>query len=647
MIERATKTMPDLGLGRLIRVFAVLAIVFVLALAVAPARSYFTEWRAVQERYNAAAAAAGQLPIEPAIQQIWNPRLGIVDRCTSCHVGMGPADPLAGGEPLFAAHPAIPHDPAELGCTLCHGGQGRATKAAAAHGNVKHWFEPMLARAELEAGCGSCHSAIPVGAIETAARGRALFERYDCLACHRVDGRGGTKVRALAGIAPDLSGAGLRQLPPDWHERHIEKAAADPAGPFAAAYGPIELDERAAIEEYLRTLAAAPRLAEGKRLFHALGCRGCHKVNGVGGEDGPDLTEIGKQASKDRAWHVAHLRSPAALVAGSAMPDFSIAKAEAEAIALYLRSLRKVDVPAAYWPPDRVRTEQLGEREFGTDGRTLFLVFCAACHGERGEGRRFGELGQAFPAVANPDFLALASDDFLRATLERGRPGRRMPAWGAMTSGLARREVEAIIRWLRSREPAPPSFGDVAAAAREADPDLGRRTYARECATCHGPSGEGAIGPAHRGPEFRAKLDDRFIYDTLVNGRPGTAMGRFRDLDARTLAALIAHVRSLAATDGPTRRLGPGDAARGAALYARSCAGCHGTKGEGKEAPALANPAFLATATDGYLAATIVRGRRGTAMPRFEDDQPGFAGLSADEVQDVVAFIRTLGNGKP
>ena len=36
-----------------------------------------------------------------------------------------------------------------------------------------------------------------------------------------------------------------------------------------------------------------PELTEGRRLFETQGCRGCHKLNGVGGSIGPDLTEEG------------------------------------------------------------------------------------------------------------------------------------------------------------------------------------------------------------------------------------------------------------------------------------------------------------------------------------------------------------------
>ncbi|MBI3098589.1 MAG: c-type cytochrome [Planctomycetes bacterium] len=758
--------MPPLALGRMILISAVLAVAFVAALAVAPAQSYFTEWRRVQEQYNAAARASGKSAMEVQIQQIWNPTLGVVDRCTSCHVGMGGIEPIPGA-PLFAAHPPIPHDPAEIGCTLCHAGQGRATTERDAHGKVHHWFDPILPRGEEEAGCGSCHSALPVGAPDIAAEGKRLFERFDCLACHRVEGRGGAKVTAIG--APDLSGIGLAGFSPGWHEHHLGRHRAESSGPFLENYGPLDAREADAIEAYLRTLVAAPRISEGKRLFHTRGCRGCHKIGGVGGEDGPELTQVGRKGIETmlfpagfegpetvRDWHVAHLLSPASVVPGSTMPNLHLARSEAESLALYLLSLRRSEVAAAYWPPDRLRVEKLGEREFGTDGRTLFQVFCSACHGTSGEGHRYGELAQAFPAVANPDFLAVAPDDFIIQTLRKGRPGRRMPAWGAMESGLRPAEVEAIVRWLRSREPVPPPFEEVARAVPDAN--LGRETYARECAVCHGANGEGAIGPSHNTAVFAALADDRLLYRTIVDGRSGCAMPRFRDLDARTLASLLGFIRSLSAGDAPkpdlTRLDGlpagdpvrgaaayagacfvchgeagmggaapaiggrtfldaasdrflagnylmgrcrdqkgvapsggapaphsedtsapraggdaaavadaiawlrseaarpvarrnlwqaGGDVTRGSSLYARTCAGCHGARGEGKEGPSLNLPEFQSAAADAYLAATIIRGRRGTAMPKFSLDQPDFPRLGAQEVRDLVTFLRSPG----
>jgi mono/diheme cytochrome c family protein len=93
-------------------------------------------------------------------------------------------------------------------------------------------------------------------------------------------------------------------------------------------------------------------------------------------------------------------------------------------------------------------------------------------------------------------------------------------------------------------------------------------------------------------------------------------------------------------------RLVSGDPVNGQRLYSKTCAGCHGAKGEGKEGPAIGNAEFLSAATDGFLQATIIRGRHQTAMPEFNRDQVKYPRLSAGEVDDIVSFIRSLMGGE-
>jgi mono/diheme cytochrome c family protein len=51
----------------------------------------------------------------------------------------------------------------------------------------------------------------------------------------------------------------------------------------------------------------------------------------------------------------------------------------------------------------------------------------------------------------------------------------------------------------------------------------------------------------------------------------------------------------------------------------------------------LRNPAFLDAVTDGFLQATIIRGRRGTAMrPYARGGQ-----LELRDINDIVAYIRS------
>ena len=63
-----------------------------------------------------------------------------------------------------------------------------------------------------------------------------------------------------------------------------------------------------------------PELTEGRRLFETHGCRGCHKLNGVGGSIGPDLTEEGASRRYPQ-WLERHFLAP-----NSVSPQFADAQ---------------------------------------------------------------------------------------------------------------------------------------------------------------------------------------------------------------------------------------------------------------------------------------------------------------------------------
>jgi mono/diheme cytochrome c family protein len=121
----------------------------------------------------------------------------------------------------------------------------------------------------------------------------------------------------------------------------------------------------------------------------------------------------------------------------------------------------------------------------------------------------------------------------------------------------------------------------------------------------------------------------------------GHAEGGLRPAE---LAEVVRYVRSLGPAhrpDGRPRRWVKGDAALGERLFASSCAGCHGGRGEGGEGPALANPVLQRAATDTYLLETIRNGRRGTPMVGFGRPTPVRRGLEQPELEAIVAFLRT------
>ena len=101
-------------------------------------------------------------------------------------------------------------------------------------------------------------------------------------------------------------------------------------------------------------------------------------------------------------------------------------------------------------------------------------------------------------------------------------------------------------------------------------------------------------------------------------------------MTARVIA-LIAIAPALMSTGRAADQEGT-PAAAGAAIFQRSCASCHNVEGR---APSLSTGDFTHGGDDAQIAQTIRAGVPGTQMPPFP-------ALSADEIRQLVAYIRSL-----
>jgi tetratricopeptide (TPR) repeat protein len=82
-------------------------------------------------------------------------------------------------------------------------------------------------------------------------------------------------------------------------------------------------------------------VAQGRLLYEKWGCPRCHAIAGRGGTIGPDLTRTGAKPGRNLAWHVRHLKNPAAVVPGSLMPPTpGASEEELRAVAEYMLSLK-------------------------------------------------------------------------------------------------------------------------------------------------------------------------------------------------------------------------------------------------------------------------------------------------------------------
>lgn len=176
-----------------------------------------------------------------------------------------------------------------------------------------------------------------------------------------------------------------------------------------------------------------------------------------------------------------------------------------------------------------------------SDGAKLYADTCALCHGARGEGYAADQA----TALANPTFLATASDEYLRRSIARGRPGTTMSAWGKAKGGpYDDVQVRNLVALLRSWQTDPTiPFGTTTPPG---DASKGAPTYAARCASCHGPNG--TEGPHVRlgNAELLSIATDDFLRVAIDKGRPGTKMPAFPELAGAAGSDVIAHVRSWA-----------------------------------------------------------------------------------------------------
>jgi cytochrome c oxidase cbb3-type subunit 3/ubiquinol-cytochrome c reductase cytochrome c subunit len=192
---------------------------------------------------------------------------------------------------------------------------------------------------------------------------------------------------------------------------------------------------------------------------------------------------------------------------------------------------------------------------------------------------------------------------------------------------------------LAAGDAAPPPVDPVALA------EHGKALYGKYCDFCHGKAGQGYAAdeaPAIANEQFLRLADDEYLTHAIAKGRPGTTMsawsnrggGPLSDADVKAVVAFVRGWQKQPLEDVSGREA-KGDRARGAPIYASKCVRCHGANGHEGKYIALGNADFLATASDGFIATTIERGRPGTPMI-------GFAGkIPAQGIADVTALVRS------
>ena len=294
-------------------------------------------------------------------------------------------------------------------------------------------------------------------------------------------------------------------------------------------------------------------VAEGEKLFRERGCKGCHKLNGVGGLLGKALDNIGSQpfayfpmryVKGERtvySWHRQHFADPRNMVPESEMRAF-LNDEESDFLTTYILTLKSEDQKFICIRQSRKEV---------MDGESLYKMYCIACH-TTGKYSVYDEIfKRTIPAVMNPAFLKTVDNKLLKKIIEEGRGQTPMTAWKADAAGLADGEINRIIKYItRNRpkeKPEPFQFSKF-----KGNIGQGEELFKVRCARCHGAEGEGGedfLGISLKNPVVEKEADPEFIAITIRDGRKGTPMAAFGKngvgLEDQTIVDIVTYVRAL------------------------------------------------------------------------------------------------------
>ncbi len=478
------------------------------------------------------------------------------EHCTTCHPD--------GDRKQNVPHPEIhPHEPAELGCTGCHLGEGMALDLTVSHGLPGNGARVVLNRRTIQASCYRCHPLQPLTGAEQAWQGYRLFLQKACDSCHPLAG-----LQQSGRYGPDLSAVGdhlgVTQL-----VEAIREPDREPLNSLMPRY-PLSKRQARKIAIFLKSRTARPlfqtplaqlrkkelprpddlfpgqeNLPPGKALLVTKRCTACHRYDKEDGRIGPDLTFIGLLRPTD--FLRAFSGNPTAYISEARMPAIRLTRDEKR---LLVDELRR---------SARNARRRLAKAK---DGRDIYMLLCQRCHAADGNGQGpiAANLAQRpRPFAGNRSYFAFRSDDELKASLKDGVPGTSMPGFGKLLDEEQREKLidllfEAFIGGGRftkhPRATLPPR--------PETDPPaaVGRALFGKHCSRCHGRNGNGhgpdadGLTPRPRNLTNRfyvAARSDRQLLRAIAYGIPGSAMPQWsRWLDDGELWALVHQVRRIA-----------------------------------------------------------------------------------------------------
>jgi sulfur oxidation c-type cytochrome SoxX len=396
--------------------------------------------------------------------------------------------------------------------------------------------------------------------------------------------------------------------------------------------------------------AGTPSVNRGRKLFYAMNCYGCHKIDGISeGTLGPDLTQAGKKFKVDYLWE--SIVEPRANLATSFMPKFNLSEPDVRSLVIFLKSRRGVNLTETEIDRYKAHVANVpvvippGTENLKAGEQLIAERACTACHKLRDTDGGIAPDLSYEGLIRDPEWLADHFKNPRAVIADSIMPTFRFPG----------DDFDRITTYLAGLKTPPPAMAPA-------------ETYKALCARCHGEKGDGEgkvawyLDPAPRdftkAAFMASKPRDRFV-NSIQEGVAGTSMPPWKNtLKPEQVQAVLGYVMDTFTKEKP-RELKPrkipetnpvttsaASMKHGEEIFLQRCTGCHGRKADGKGPNSLdispkprnlRNHPFVQSVPDKRLFESVLYGVQGTAMPSWID-----YGLSNNDVGDIVNFIHSM-----
>ena len=192
--------------------------------------------------------------------------------------------------------------------------------------------------------------------------------------------------------------------------------------------------------------------------------------------------------------------------------------------------------------------EEAASQSTVEQGRALFLVGCASCHGKNGEGITTQRGTQYGPPLAG---VGAAAVDFQVGTgrMPMARPGVQAPRKDVVYTD---EEIEALAAFVASLGPGPSipaqeAYDPLAIPEEEREEAIvrGGEFFRTNCTACHNFAGTGGALPGGKYAPTVIGVEDKYLYEAMLTGPQQMPVFSDKVLKPEEKREIIAYINSL------------------------------------------------------------------------------------------------------